>query len=67
MTRRDPRQLLEQPGSIARCDPLFETGQPIVKKHQRNGDIMEFLIPLALIGVWIVLQSWVLPKMGVRS
>jgi hypothetical protein len=28
---------------------------------------MELLIPLAVLGIWLLLQVWVLPKMGVRT
>jgi hypothetical protein len=28
---------------------------------------MEILIPLAFLGVWIILQVWVLPKFGVKT
>jgi hypothetical protein len=38
---------------------------PLVK---RKGDkAMEFLIPLGVILVWIILQAWVLPRMGVKT
>jgi hypothetical protein len=28
---------------------------------------MELLIPIALLGLWVVLQIWVLPKLGVST
>jgi len=28
---------------------------------------MEILIPFSVIAVWIVLQIWVLPRMGVKT
>ena len=28
---------------------------------------MEFLIPLGFLVVWIILQAWVLPCLGVKS
>lgn len=28
---------------------------------------MEYLVPIALLGIWIVLQIWVLPKAGMSS
>jgi hypothetical protein len=34
---------------------------------ERKGGIMEFLIPIAVLAVWIALQLWVLPRMGVRT
>ncbi len=32
-----------------------------------GGNAMEFLIPLAILTVWIILQVWVLPRLGVRT
>lgn len=29
--------------------------------------MMEFLLPLGIFALWIILQAWVLPRMGVRS
>jgi hypothetical protein len=29
--------------------------------------IMEFLVPVGIIALWIILQVWVLPRMGVRT
>lgn len=29
--------------------------------------IMEILLPLALLGGWLILQIWVLPKLGVPT
>ena len=28
---------------------------------------MEFLIPLGVLVVWIILQAWVLPRLGVKT
>jgi hypothetical protein len=28
---------------------------------------MEFLIPLGVLVVWIILQAWVLPRFGVKT
>lgn len=28
---------------------------------------MELLIPIAIFGIWILLQAWLLPKMGVST
>jgi hypothetical protein len=28
---------------------------------------MQFLIPLGVLGVWMVLQAWVLPRLGVKT
>jgi hypothetical protein len=32
-----------------------------------GGRIMEILIPLGIVVVWIILQVWVLPRMGVKT
>lgn len=29
--------------------------------------LMEFLIPVAFLVLWIVLQAWVLPRFGVKT
>ena len=33
----------------------------------RGGKTMEILIPLGVLVVWIILQVWVLPRLGVRT
>jgi hypothetical protein len=34
----------------------------------KTGDkTMEFLIPLGVLVVWIILQVWVLPRLGVKT
>jgi hypothetical protein len=32
-----------------------------------RGDLLELLIVLAVLVVWIVLQAWVLPRVGVKT
>ncbi len=32
-----------------------------------GGRTMEVLIPLGVLLLWIVLQAWVLPRLGVKS
>jgi hypothetical protein len=32
-----------------------------------GGKMMEFLIPLGVLVVWIILQVWVLPRLGVKT
>lgn len=32
-----------------------------------EGRTMEILIPLGLLLVWIILQVWVLPRLGVKT
>jgi hypothetical protein len=33
----------------------------------KGGKKMEFLIPLGILVVWIILQVWVLPRFGVKT
>lgn len=37
-----------------------------VERHQR-GKKMDILVPLAVLAVWIILQVWVLPRLGVPT
>ena len=37
-----------------------------VKETSTGGNKMELLIPLVLV-VWIILQAWVLPRLGVKT
>lgn len=32
-----------------------------------GGRTMELLIPLGILVVWIILQAWVLPRLGVKT
>lgn len=32
-----------------------------------GGKTMEILIPLGILVVWIILQVWVLPRLGVKT
>jgi hypothetical protein len=34
---------------------------------KRGGRAMEVLIPLGVLVVWIILQAWVLPRLGVKT
>ena len=34
---------------------------------KRGGKTMEILIPLGVLVVWIILQAWVLPRLGVKT
>jgi hypothetical protein len=41
-------------------------------KHQaaasnQGAKPMEFLIPLGVLVVWIILQAWVLPRLGIKT
>ena len=33
----------------------------------KGANTMEFLIPLAVLVAWVVLQAWVLPRFGVKT
>jgi hypothetical protein len=33
----------------------------------KGGKKMEILIPLTVLVVWIILQAWVLPRLGVKT
>ncbi len=35
--------------------------------NTNRGYIMEFLMVLGFLGLWLVLQIWVLPKLGVPT
>jgi hypothetical protein len=32
-----------------------------------GGEKMKFLIPLGVFAVWIILQAWALPRLGVKT
>jgi hypothetical protein len=32
-----------------------------------GGSIMEILVPLGIIALWIILQVWILPRLGVPT
>ena len=34
---------------------------------KKGGFAMEILIPLGLFAMWIILQAWVLPRLGVKT
>lgn len=35
--------------------------------EKRGATFVEYLIPVGLIAGWIILQAWVLPKMGIAT
>ncbi len=39
--------------------------KPVTKS--KGGKAMELLIPLGIFVVWIILQAWVLPRLGVKT
>jgi hypothetical protein len=39
--------------------------KPVTSKT--GGKTVEFLIPLGILAVWIILQGWVLPRFGVKT
>ena len=38
-----------------------------VARASKGGKAMEFLIPLGVLVVWIILQAWALPRLGVKT
>jgi hypothetical protein len=40
--------------------------QPVAANNQ-GAKPMELLIPLGVLVVWIILQAWVLPRLGVKT
>jgi flagellar biogenesis protein FliO len=38
-----------------------------LKSKGKRGPVMEFLVLLAFIVAWIILQAWVLPRFGVKT
>jgi hypothetical protein len=38
-----------------------------VARASNGGKAMEYLIPLGILVVWIILQAWVLPHLGVKT
>ena len=34
---------------------------------EKGGKTMEVLIPLGVLLIWIILQAWVLPRLGVKT
>lgn len=48
----------------------IETYQPMNTNFalsSKEGKTMEFLIPLGVLALWILLQVWVLPRLGVKT
>jgi hypothetical protein len=37
------------------------------ERVKSGGKVMEFLISLGILVVWIILQAWVLPRLGVKT
>lgn len=35
--------------------------------ERKRGPAMEILIPIAVLVAWIILQTWVLPRFGVKT
>lgn len=38
-----------------------------MKPEPKKGATMEILIPIAVVLAWIILQAWVLPRLGVKT
>ncbi len=48
----------------------IETYQPMNTNFalpRKGGKPMEFLIPLGVLALWILLQAWILPRLGVKT
>jgi hypothetical protein len=39
----------------------------IAERVKSRGKVMEFLIFLDILVVWIILQAWVMPRLGVKT
>lgn len=53
-------------GALPGLAPLPDAGV-VMGDPQHGGGLMELLIPLGLLVVWLVLQAWVLPRLGVPT
>ena len=42
-------------------------GSHPVARASKGGKAVEFLIPLGVLVLWIILQAWVLPRLGVKT
>jgi hypothetical protein len=46
---------------------MTEPANHPVAANNEGAKTMEFLIPLAVLVAWFVLQAWVLPRLGVKT
>jgi cytochrome c1 len=46
---------------------MSHSTQEPLPRQRPGGKIMEFLILLAVLVAWVVLQAWVLPRFGVKT
>jgi hypothetical protein len=46
---------------------IIQLIDPSPEKAETGGKTMEFLIPLGILLAWIILQAWVLPRLGVKT
>jgi hypothetical protein len=46
---------------------MDDSAEHLAKSDNKGGKTMEFLIPLGILVVWIILQAWVLPRLGVKT
>jgi hypothetical protein len=46
---------------------MTEPANRPVAANDKGAKTMEFLIPLGVLVVWIILQAWVLPRLGVPT
>jgi hypothetical protein len=46
---------------------MSQITQEPLRQQRSGGKLMEFLIPLAVLALWIILQAWLLPRFGVKT
>jgi hypothetical protein len=46
---------------------MIEPANHPVSASNHGAKPMEFLIPLGVLVVWIILQAWVLPRLGIKT
>jgi len=46
---------------------MIEPASHPVAASNKGAKPMEFLIPLGVLVVWIILQAWVLPRLGLKT
>jgi hypothetical protein len=46
---------------------MTEPANHPVAASKQGARLMEFLIPLGFLVVWIILQAWVLPRLGIKT
>jgi hypothetical protein len=52
---------------VVRNQPMATPGNDHLAPECEGGETMEVLILLGVLGAWIILQVWVLPRLGVKT